>query len=550
MTTPLEQEDLTKLNEADLIRRVELLEIRNEDLLDQAKQQDQGTWLSESISDLRIAIEDIGWAPLGGQNEGNHEIPLTHLKRLSELCRAMATVNPLVKNGILIRTAWIWGDGVKITVTGSTNAGRKRGDNNNDLPKSLKRIIGTTMAQMELERSAAADGNLFFLVDPRKKMVTRLPFWQISGSVTEHGDSENILYIKRTWDDSETDLDSGLTEGTTSEMWFPTDTLEGQPKTGQIMNVPVDTDGRRIVYVPYNRFTGWRWGVPDVFPCIFWSKAYKEFLENCAVLTKAYARFAWKVTSASGKGTARTATQLAAAPQRDPVTGQPAAVGASAVLGAGQDLTAIQRSTSVDFRSGSPLAAMVGAGLGIPLHVLTADASYAPTAGADTLDEQTVRAMQARQNVMDDAIKRICNLLRLDVTIVWPDVDPEPLHRLIQAIDMAGRSGTLFSDEWRDLLLTAMGPRWVEKYGKKSPPKNEKVPLILQKQVPLSPEQQEAEDERQARIAQQKADLAAQNQPANPAQDGRASTQPKQPDPPSRGDHQLRDEGGQAHTDN
>ena len=549
MTMPLEQEGISGVNLAELQQQVDLLEIRNEQLLDQVKQEDQASWLSESMSDLRIAIEDIGWAPLGGANEGTHELPLTHLKRLSELCRAMTTVNPLVKNGVQIRTSWIWGNGVKITVNGSTGAGRKRGDKNNGLPASLNRIIGTTMAQLELERSAAADGTLFFLVDPRKKSVIRLPFWQITGAVTENGDSENILYIKRTWDDSTTDLDTGLTEGANSDLWFPTDTLEGTPKSGQIMNVDVDTAGRRIVYVPYNRFTGWRWGIPDVFPCIFWSKAYKEFLENCATLTKAYARFAWKVTSASGKGTARVASQMATAPARDPLTGKPQSVGASAVLGAGQDLTAISRSTSVDFKAGSPLAAMVAAGLGVPLHMMTGDISDAPASGADSLDEATVRAMQARQNVMDDAIKRICFLLNLDVTIVWPDVDPEPLHRLIQAVDMAGRSGTLFSDEWRDLLLSAMGPKWVEKYGNKSSPKNEKVPLILKKQVPLSPEEQEAEDERQAKIAQQKSDLAAQNQPAVPGQDGRSSTQPKQPDPPSRGDHSLRDEGGQAHTD-
>lgn len=549
MTTPLEQEDISEVNLDAMQRQIDMLEIRNEELLEQTKQDDQGTWLSESISDLRIAIEDIGWAPLGGAAEGTHEIPLTHLKRLSELCRAMTTVNPLVKNGVLIRTAWIWGDGVKITVNGSTGAGRKRSEKNNGLPASLNRIIGTTMSQMELERSAAADGTLFFLVDPRKKTVIRLPFWQITGAVTENGDTENILYIKRTWDDSETDLDTGLTEGAQSDLWFPTDTLEGPPKTGQIMNVKVDEAGRRIVYIPYNRMTGWRWGIPDVFPCIFWSKAYKEFLENCATLTKAYARFAWKVTSQSGRGTARTASQLATAPQRDPATGKPQSVGASAVLGAGQDLTAISRSTSVDFKAGSPLAAMVAAGLGVPLHMMTGDAGDAPAASADSLDEPTVRAMEARQNVMDDAIKRICSLLNLDVTIVWPDVDPEPLHRLIQAIDMGGRSGTLFSDEWRDLILTAMGPKWVEKYGSKSAPKSEKVPLILKKQVPLSPEEQEAEDERQAKIAQQKADLAAQNQPVVPGQDGRSSTQPAQTDPPSRGDHSLRDEGGQAHTD-
>jgi hypothetical protein len=335
MTTALEPEDHETMSLEEMARQIETLQIRNEDLLERSRQDNSdGVQLfSESMDDLRIAVEDIGWSPLGGQAENRHEIPLIHLKRLSELCRAMVTVNPLVKNGILIRTAWIWGDGVKISVKGSIGAGRKR-SSNTELPPSLNRIIGTTLAQMELERSAAADGNLFFLVDPIKKQVIRLPFWQITGAVTENGDTENILYIKRTWDDSETDLDTGLTEGAQTEMWYPTDTLEGQPKTGQIMHTPIESSGKRIIYVPYNRMTGWRWGIPDVFPCIFWSKAYKEFLENCTTLTRAYARFAWKVTSTSGKGTGRVASQLAAAPTRDPATGKPQAVGASAVLGA------------------------------------------------------------------------------------------------------------------------------------------------------------------------------------------------------------------------
>lgn len=545
MADILEQVDHEAATLEEMAARIQMLEIRNEDLLEQARQQNYGeaVSVSESIADLALAIEDIGWMPLGGQNEGNHEIPLIHLKRLSELCRAMATVNPLVKNGILIRTSWIWGDGVKITVNGSTGAGRKR-SRNNGLPDSLQRILGTTMAQIELERSAAADGTLFFLVEPGKRKVTRLPFWQVTGAVTENGDTENILYIKRTWDDSITDLDTGLTEGKNTEAWIPTDTLEGPPKTGQIMSVDVDTSGARIVYVPYNRMIGWRWGIPDIFPCIWWSKAYKEFLENCATLTKAYARFAWKVTSASGKGTGRVASQLAAAPQRDPATGKPQGVGASAVLGAGQDLTAIQRSTSVDFKAGSPLAAMVAAGLGVPLHMLTTDIGDAPAASADSLDEPTIRAMEARQNIMDDAIKRICALLKLDVTIVWPDVDPEPLHRLIQAIDMAGRSGTLFSDEWRDLIWQAMGPKWVEKYGNKKAPDLDNLPNILKNLAPLSDKAQAAADQRQIDLAQKKAALTPPSVPG-----GDQSDPPKQPEPPSYGDHQLRDEGGQAHTD-
>lgn len=520
---------------------IEDLELRNEDLLHQVR---------ESMTDVSVAIDDLGWSPLGGMNEGRHEIPLAKMKKTSELCRALVTVNPLVKQGVNVRTAFIWGEGVKITVNGS-DRGRKRSSNTN-LPPSMTRIFGSSLAQAELERTAAADGNWFFLCDPAKKTVTRLPFWQISGAVTQNGDAENILYIRRTWDDTEMDLDTGATAGAMTDKWYPTSTLEG-PIAGKILNVDVDSS-KRIVHVAFNRLTGWRWGIPDTFTAIFWSKAYKEYLENCATLTKAYARFAWKVTSASGKGTARVASQLAADPARDPMTGQPRAVGAAVALGAGQDLTAISRSTSVDFNAGRPLAAMIAAGLGVPLPMLTSDPGEGSRSTAETLDEPTIKAMKARQQASDWAIKEICRVLRLQVSIEWPPISPEPTHRLIQAIDMAGRSGTIFPKEWRELLLDALGPKWVEKFPERVP-NEEQVPLILKNSVPKSEAEQAREDERQIELMKKKAEATPAPVPGAvpgakaPAGKVGAPTQtggPKQPDPPSRGDHELRKEGTQA----
>lgn len=523
---------------ADLRRSIEDLELKNEDLL---------LRVQESMADVSIAIDDQGWSPLGGMNEGNHEIPLSKVKKTAELCRALVTVNPLVKQGVNVRTSFIWGDGVKISVDGSSR-GRKR-STNKTLPPSLERVFGSTLAQAELERSAASDGNWFFLCDTRTKTVTRLPFWQISGAVTQNGDSENILYIRRTWDDTETDLDTGTNSGDLTDKWYPTSNHTG-PVAGKIMNVEVESSCR-IVHVPFNRIVGWRWGIPDTFTAIFWSKAYKEFLENCATLTKAYARFAWKVTSASGKGTARVASQLASEPGRDPITGQSRAVGASVALGAGQDLTAISRSTSVDFNAGRPLAAMVAAGLGVPLPMLTSDPGEGSRSTAETLDEPTKKSMKARQRMADWAIKECARMIRMEVTIEWPDIDPEPTHRLIQAIDMAGRSGVLFPKEWREMLLEALGEKWLEKYPERVP-NEEQVPLILKNSVPKSEAEQEKEDQRQIDLLKAKADAAPP--PVAPAQGGKpgAPSQtggPKQPDPPSRGDKTLRDQGGQAHTD-
>jgi hypothetical protein len=109
---------------------------------------------------------------------------------------------------------------------------------------------------------------------------------------------------------------------------------------------------------------------------------------------------------------------------------------------------------------------------------------------------------------------------------------------------MAGRSGTLFPKEWRSMLLEALGAKYLERYPDRVP-NEEQVPLILKNSVPKSEAEQAKEDERSLRMQKERAALT----PTQPGQDGRSSTQPKQPDPPSRGDHELRDEGGQAHTE-
>src|SRR5690554_7523711 len=48
---------------------------------------------------FRSAVDDIGWKPLGPL-QSEEEMPLDTLKRAAETCRALVTINPLVKRGI------------------------------------------------------------------------------------------------------------------------------------------------------------------------------------------------------------------------------------------------------------------------------------------------------------------------------------------------------------------------------------------------------------------------------------------------------------------
>lgn len=545
------ENDVDHMTLAEARAYVNTLETRNDELMGMV-----GDEMREAgeMGVAQLALEDIGWRPLAGISDGANQFTLEGLHRASELCRAVATVNPLVERGLKVRTGYIWGSGVEVVPQEFTaGPGRPRTVNTKPkLPEGLEDVLTGALAQMEIETSASTDGNLFFLVDKKNKTVQRVPFEEVTEGVSQRGNRERMLYIRRTWNDWDLELDSGKTTepqpftkpdpsrhgrqwqaqdrgGSTSaptfrhtSVWYPTQNLVLGPKgkghqAGRIDGDPVD-HSKVMVYATFNRLTGWRWGIPDVLPAVWWTKAYKEFLENCSVLSKAYARFAWKVTSEKSKGVRRTAAQMAQAPRLDPSTGQPLAVGGSAVLGAGQDLSAVGRNTSVNFEAGRPLAAMIAAALDVPLPALTEDPTIGNRATASSLDTSTTLVMQHRQKAMDALYQTIFNLLGLKVRLRWPEISEDPIHRKLQAIDTAARMGVLSASEVRAMVLDAYNGKWAD--FPKDTPDEEQLPLGIFKKTPTEP--------------------AAAN-PDDSAGNGMDSA-PAQVEPPSYGDHELRDQ--------
>ncbi|MER6605766.1 hypothetical protein ABT282_07575 [Streptomyces sp. NPDC000927] len=549
--------DMTLIEVQALIRN---LEVRNEELVGMV-----GDELREAgeFGTAQLALEDIGWRPLAGIADSANTFTLEGLHRASEMCRAVATINPLVERALKVRAGYIWGSGVSVVpIEFTAGPGRPRTVNTTPtLPDGLNDVLTGALAQMEIEMSASTDGNLFFLVDKKNKTVQRVPFEEVTEGVSQRGNRERLMYIRRTWNDWDLELDLGeeieiqpftnpdenrhgrqwlRPELGRSEpapifnhrsVWYPTPAAmqtKRDLKAGRIQGDPVD-HSKVMVHVAFNRLTGWRWGVPDVLPAVWWTKAYKEYLENCATLTKAYARFAWKVTNEKSKGVRRTAATLAQAPRTDPATGQPLSIGASAVLGAGQDLAAVGRNGSVDFDAGRPLAAMIAAALDVPLPAMTEDPSVGNRSASESLDTSTILVMQFRQKVMDQAFQSIFNMLGLKVRLRWPEIAEEPIHRRLQAIDIAARLGVLSDRETRSMVLDAWRDKWDDFPA--DPPAEKDLPH------PLKPKG----DLESGTSGSSGTDGPGAPSPlkAGSRMGGRP---PKQPDPVSRGDHELRDE--------
>lgn len=454
----------------------------------------------ESIRHASLAIEDIGWKPLGGANDPETGLDLDHIKEVSKVTQALVTVNPLAKRGIGVRTSYVWGSGVRI----------KQAKNN----RSIHRTLGTTEAQFELERTLACDGNLFLEMERNGQKVRRIPLTQIAGAA-EHPDEPGVItHIRRKYRryranavSTTADTLSGSDKYEEVDEWIPTLEDESDEKVIPVGGERIKVNKtKRIKHVAINRLVGWWWGVPDLYAILPWSKAYKEYLEDCNVLNKAYAQFAWQFHVDTKKGVDNAAAEFASAPAVDPATGRTLNVGGTMISSPNARLSALQTVRPVDFSAGRPMAALIAAGLEIPLQVLTADAGQGGSRTVDqTLDTSTKNAMIARQQMMDSALGDVAEYLRIgDFDIEWPEIDAEPAHRQMQALDQAVRLGALYGDEMRaraaQLVRVDIGT-------KKDPPSAEELPAVLQ----LGPS--------------------------------------PQPEPPSYGDHELRDEGTQDHTE-
>lgn len=471
--------------------------------------------LEESLaSQVQLAYDNLGWEPMGAAYNGTRHGPgLQAVKDISCIGEQVATVNPMAKRGISVRSAYIWGGGAL------TSRIPKRGRD----VRSVKRTLGTAHAQYEMERALAATGNLFFEVTNRSSLRL-IPLCDITDALADGEDSSVITYLQVCRDNPDDLLDrdslslrtEDVRSGRLVREWVPTIEQTGPLRT-TIDGVDVARN-RRIKHLTVNRPAGWWWGIPDLYAVIMWIKGYKEYLEDNKTLTKAYAQFAWKVTASSRRGGERAASRMAQAPSVDPATGQATNVGAAAVLGAGMDMSPLQSIRSVDFDNGRPLAAMVAAGLDIPLQVLISDAAAGGARRTDeSLDTATARSMMARQAMMDSELDDVAELLGLrSFNLAWPEVAPEPTHRIVQALDMAGRSGMLYPVEWRSALGRALD---MDLPGK--PPQEDELPVLLQPSAPVEDEEPDAAADPDA---------------------------PAQIEPPSYGDHELRDEGYQDHT--
>lgn len=482
------------LSEDTLRERYVALEAMHESLAEQYE-----SAMSESLADLELAMEDVGWHRMRASVREQFTRP--GLDNIVDNARLMFLKNPLIRRGVLVQSYYVFGQGVQIKArTPEVDAIVQDFVNSR---KNMDELFGPA-SMTETEQALQTDGNLFFglWTDPVDGTVTVRSFevHEMRDILSDPEDAGDRWYYRREWTSQPLDPTTGRLGAPEHKVaYYPDWRIFFEGPTGadgtrgshpsQIDGHPVVTDCA-VMHVKVGGLKHWDFGVPDVYAALDWAKAYKEFLEDLRSIWKSLARFAWKMTG-KGKNVGRLASALnTTVSSGDLAERNPAPTAGSVAVvdpGAGVDLSPIPKTgAAMSAEDGRAFRLMAAAALDLPDTILSNDPQQGALATAKTLDRPTELAMRDRQKLWDGVFTDMCNFAlqanrqavrgdmrpddALDETIevTFPPILEQDVVEAIKAVVSAAtldgktQAGTIPKEILTSLLLVLIGVDDVE----------------------------------------------------------------------------------------
>lgn len=399
----------------------------------------------ERIAELELAQDDAGWRRMGG-DDGN-EFSREFLRRIVALSRLMFLKNPLVNRAVSLQAFYVFGQGMNVQAAHPSV---------NDVVQAFmddrqnKAELTSHQARTMKEQTLQVEGNLFFVLftNPAtgRVRVRTLPTDEVAEIVANPEDAREPWYYKRTWTQTALDAGSGAPTTESRTAYYPDWRYRPSAKPGTIGRTPVEW-ATPVYHVRVGGLDGMRFGVPETYASLDWARAYKAFLEDWATITRALARFAFKVTTPGGaRGVAAARTRLsttigtADGSERNP----PPVAGASfiAAAGSGADLTPIKTAgATTSAEDGRRMLLMVAAATGLP-ESFFGDVSVGTLATAKSLDRPTELKFRDRQTLWADVHQDLLQFV-IDQAVTAPR---GPLGGTVAIDDEGERVVTLATD--------------------------------------------------------------------------------------------------------
>ena len=377
-------------------------------------------FLEESLADVQQALQEQSWMSMALQAE--EEFSPEGRRRAAALTRILVLQNPLIKRGVSIRTGYIWGGGVQVTGRDDTvNEVIARFEEDN------KSSFSSSQAREESEKTCATDGNVFRAL-PTSPLTGRVRVRtidpaEIAEIIPNPEDRDEPWFYLRRYTVKEAGIRyAGITKSSswkTKTVLYPALGFKPTARVAEIDGIPVQWD-TPIQHIAVNRIDGWLFGIGDAYAAIPWARAYKEFLEDWARISKSLSRFTWRLVSKTSRTQKKAAEEYRAAANVPLPNGQTSRAGATASM-AGSELEAIPKTgATIDADSGKPLAGMVAASLSVSIVALLCDpGTTGARAVAETLDTPTRNEFNLRRELWADKDRELYDYV-IDMAVKAP----------------------------------------------------------------------------------------------------------------------------------
>ena len=407
---------------------------------------------------MMLQAEDRGWLDHYA-TDVNRDTPVETLefaKEVSELSREMCYGSPLIDRGLDLRQSYVWSKGIVIEgapdITKPAQRGPKSQKDKFFKDPAIRRYILSAEAHKDMESAAFNDGTYFFLGDDTTKTGHPVPISEIDGVYTNPDYSGEVWAYRRTYTSHTASGEKRKSE------WIYVDTYTGNRTNPEGKDAtlssgePVAVNKEKTLFVKsFNTMVGDAVGIPDSLPSLKWARIYAEMVNDGRIVSKANAKFTYKVKNATATGAQNTAAKISNAK----------GVGNAASMGKDQDLIGIPQSNrSYDFNGLRPIASMVATALSVSVvHILSDPGAAGSSYGsASNLDLPTKRAMVSRQQEWVEFLEKILKWgTGEDLVVKFASLDDPDPYREMQLATMAWNTGLVHEEETRPRILEIGG---------------------------------------------------------------------------------------------
>lgn len=442
---------------------VERLQARAEATLTEAR-----TYVAEGgasmMARLSNALDERGWIKVDGFEQDHDRLSVEAIRAAAQNATALGLGNPIMARAVQAQYGYVWGGGVRFSGLGRL-----------EKSPSIRANLTDTDAQQQLEFDKATTGNVFVFIGD-DKTVQRIPFHQITGVVTNPIRSDEVFYYLREWEvvvDGTPGQPNARTRKikrlyrasswTAPREWdYDQRVVDAGEDGGEIVivstprvidDVEIDTSGV-LYHKAWHRQTGGVWGISELLSGIFYATEHKELIEAGDSVWRAQSQYAVQVKAKTRRGLEAVAASIAGPAPTDPATDKPMQYGNTLGTGADVEMQLMQKiGAGIDFGSFEPIANLASIGTGIPVAIVLGKEE--PNT---TLPFTTKQTMQNHARGWRDFYRDVFELLgKPSARAEFPKIDPDPTFRQMQTIAGVVSTKLVAPKEGRELIRETLG---------------------------------------------------------------------------------------------